>query len=576
MLPLLLVLTLLAAACASVSSGSTEPSGGDDDDADAGEPQYGGRFVYGLEAETTSGWCLAEGQLAIAGIQVARSIYDTLTVPDGNGGFQPFLAESVTPNADYTEWTIRVRDGITFHDGSPLNAEVVANNLAAFRGDYPGREGLLFIFVLGDIIDTVPGDGHVDGITVEDDMTVQVRMSRPWVSFPSFLYSSGRLGMMGQEQLDDPAFDDDPNNDDEPDDCATDLIGTGPFKLDDWQVNSRMLLKRNEDYWRTDENGNQLPYLDELEFRPIPEEGQRSNGLRADELDGFHLSSITGSLIMDEMRALDEAEQVNLIEESQDFAEVGFLMMNLSQAPFDDIRVREAAALALDAELSNEIFSKSIPPLANGPFAPGAAGYVEDTGYHHSDPERARELVEEYEAENGPIEFVVTATPTSELLKQVDFAIEAWRDVGMTARRNTLEQSALIETAVAGGFQMLTFRNYPGFDPDNLYVWWYDANSNPVNFPRIADPEVDRLLDAGRVTADPAEREQIYQDLNRRLNEQYYFLWTTWAIWSVPMDPDFHGVVGARPVDENGASDPELDYTGLAVGHDMALMWKEQ
>ena len=75
---------------------STQPSGGDDDDADAGPPQYGGQMIYGLEAETTNGWCLPEGQLAIAGIQVARTIYDTLTVPDGDGGFGPFLAESVS------------------------------------------------------------------------------------------------------------------------------------------------------------------------------------------------------------------------------------------------------------------------------------------------------------------------------------------------------------------------------------------------------------------------------------------------------------------------------------------------
>lgn len=568
MLPVLLAFTLLAAACASVSSGSTEPSGGDDDDADAGAPQYGGRYVYGLEAETTNGWCLAEGQLAIAGIQVARSIYDTLTIPDGNGGFQPFLAESVTPNADYTEWTIRVRDDVVFHDGSPLTAEVVANNLAAFRGDYPGRAGLLFTFVLSDIIDETAGDGRVDGITVQDEMTLQVRTSRPWVSFPSFLYSSGRLGIMGQAQLDDA------------ENCGTNLIGTGPFVLedrDDWRVNSRMLLHRNEDYWRSDENGNQLPYLDELEFRPIPEEGQRVNGLRSGELDAFHLSSITGSLIMDEMRSLDEAEQVNLIEESGEYSEVGFLMLNLTEPPFNDIRIREAVALAVDADLSNEIFSKSIPQLANGPFAPGAAGYVEDTGFRTSDPERARQLVEEYEEETGePVEFIISSAPTSELLKQVRYARNAFEDVGMTVRITTLEQSALIQTAIEGGFQMITFRNYPGFDPDNLYVWWYDGNTNPVNFPNIADPEVDRLLDAGRTTADRAEREQIYQDLNRRLNEQHYFLWTTWCIWSVPMDPEFHGVIGARPVDENGASVTGQDYTGLAVGHDMALVWKEQ
>src|SRR5690606_32067359 len=147
-------LALVASACASVETGATQVSGGDDDDADAGPPQYGGKMVYGLEAETTNGWCLPEGQLAISGIQVARTIYDTLTVPNGDGEFVPFLAESVTPDPDYTVWTIRLRPGIRFHDGSPLTAEVVKNNLDAYRGQYPGRTSLLFQFVLADI-DTV-------------------------------------------------------------------------------------------------------------------------------------------------------------------------------------------------------------------------------------------------------------------------------------------------------------------------------------------------------------------------------------------------------------------------------------
>jgi ABC-type transport system substrate-binding protein len=91
-----------------------------------------------------------------------------------------------------------------------------------------------------------------------------------------------------------------------------------------------------------------------------------------------------------------------------------------------------------------------------------------------------------------------------------------------------------------------------------------------VNFMGFDDPEVNQLLDRGRVTADRAQRQEIYAELNRELNRENYMLWSAWAIWAVPMDPDFHGVVGARPPD-GGA-----DYTGLAVGHDMALAWKEQ
>ena len=116
---------------------------------------------------------------------------------------------------------------------------------------------------------------------------------------------------------------------------------------------------------------------------------------------------------------------------------------------------------------------------------------------------------------------------------------------------------------------MVTFRNYPGLDPDNLYVWWY-GKSNPVNFMGFDDPEVNDLLDRGRETADEGERKTIYEDLNKELNKERYFLWTTWTIWAMPSAPDVHGFVGARGPD--GGS----DYTGLALGVDPALIWREQ
>jgi hypothetical protein len=97
-------------------------------------PQYGGSVTFGIEAATQNGWCIPEAQLAISGIQVARAVYDTLTVPDGEGGFQPHLAESIGANDDFTEWTLELREDIQFHNGEELDAELVAYNLDIARG----------------------------------------------------------------------------------------------------------------------------------------------------------------------------------------------------------------------------------------------------------------------------------------------------------------------------------------------------------------------------------------------------------------------------------------------------------
>jgi peptide/nickel transport system substrate-binding protein len=541
-----LAAALVAAACGGgADPGEADPTG----EEEAGDPEYGGRVVYGLEAETADGWCLTESRLAIAGIMVARSIYDTLTVPDGDEGFRPHLAESIEPNDDHTEWTITVREGITFHDGSELDAEVVANNLNAYRGAYEGRNPDLFIFVFQDVED----------VTAEDEMTVKVTTSRPWSALPATLYASGRLGIMAQAQLDD-------------EDCFRNLIGTGPFEFVDWQVNDRLIVERNENYWRTDADGNQLPYLDEIEYRPVLEHQTRLNALQSGEIDAYHGDSNTGSLFLLDLREEAEAGQINLVE-SEDFAEVGHLMLNTSEPPFDNPIAREAAARAVDREQLNETLQAGLPTLANGLFAPGSIGYLEDTGWVEYDPERARELVQQYEEETGEeFEFLISSTPSTEIINIVDMTREFYEEVGMSVSTTQFDQSALIDAAITGNYQAMTWRNYPGFDPDTLYVWFYGGS--PVNFGRFDDPEVNRLLDEGR-EADPdsAEREEIYQELNRTLTEGMYMLWTSWTRWYIPSAPDVYGIVGARPVGTDGSD----DYTGFAThGHDPALMWREQ
>ena len=253
---LALAIVLVAAACGGGGSDKSSSSSGSTGDSSAGKPVYGGKVTYGLEAENSNGWCLPEGQLAISGIMVARTIYDTLTVPNDKGEYKPFLASSVDHDPTYTQWTIKLRPGIKFHDGTALDSTVVKNNLDAYRGKYPGRSSLLFSIVLDNITD----------VTAPDPMTVTITTKTPWPALPSYLYSSGRLGIMAQAQLDDK------------DTCDTKLIGTGPFKLKEWKVNDHLTAVKNPDYWLKDSSGNKLPYLDEIEFRPIIEPSARAVG----------------------------------------------------------------------------------------------------------------------------------------------------------------------------------------------------------------------------------------------------------------------------------------------------------
>ena len=107
----------------SKKSSSSGSSGSAGSSSDTTKPTLGGSVVYAQEAEDAGGLCLPEAQLDINGINYAQTIYDTLTAPDADGKFVPFLAKSVEHNADGTVWTIVLRDGVKFHDGTAAHRD---------------------------------------------------------------------------------------------------------------------------------------------------------------------------------------------------------------------------------------------------------------------------------------------------------------------------------------------------------------------------------------------------------------------------------------------------------------------
>jgi len=534
----LLVLGMVAGACGGSSDSNGGGSeGGSTTSAEAATPTPGGEVAYGLEAETSGGWCLPEAQLAISGLQIGRAVYDTLTLPNADGDYVPYLAKSVTPNATFDKWTIELRDGVKFHDGTDLDSEVVKNNIDAFRGAYPARAPLLFIFVYE----------NIDTVEVAGPLTVEVTTKTPWPAFPAYLYANGRMGIMAQAQLDDP------------DHCDENMIGTGPFIKKEWKLNDHLRVERNPDYWN-----QPYPYLDAIDFRPVPDAVQRMNSLEAGDLSIMHTNA---ALSIDTMRGLAESGDLSLVEGPQ-YAEVNYMLLNAARPPFDNILARRALAYAIDRDALREVLTKNVLANASGPFGPGSMGYLDDAGFPEFDLAKAKELVAQYKAETGnDVEFTITnnADPDSQAASQM------WKEMaekaGMKVDLKMVEQGAEIDDAIAGNFDTDLWRNHPGGDPDLQYVWWHSGS--PVNFGKFEDPEIDRLLEEGRVETDPAKRTRIYEDMNRRFADQVWNIWSQWTLWVVASKPDVHGVLGPDLPD---GSEP---FPGLADGHQLTGIWIE-
>ena len=554
LLALLLGLTMFAAACGDDDGGDDaapedteqpdEGEGTEDvapEDAE-GDPVPGGSLTYALEAETNGGFCLPEAQLAIAGMQVATTLYDTLTKPDADGEIQPYLAESVEANEDSTQWTIKVREGVTFHDGTPLDAQVVANNIDAYRGAYANRSPLLFRFVFQDI----------ESVQVVDPMTVQVNMVRPWSAFDWFLWGSNRVGIMAQAQLDDPS------------ECGSNMIGTGPFKLDSWTVNEELVASKNADYWQTDEDGNQLPYLDSITYVPIPEVASRGNALESGQVDVMHTSDT--EQIAQRLQPLAESDEIKLLQ-TDAYGEVNYLMLNVSQPPFNNKNARLAVAHALDRQLLIDVRGGGLGSVADGPFASDVTGYVEDPGFPQYDLAQAEEFAAAYEAETGqPLSFNYTFVSTESGQLTAQEIQTQLADAGIEINLDPAgDQATTINKALAGDFQAVGWRNHPGSDPDGQYNWWYEAS--PVNFGRIADPEINRLLDEGRQAPLGEERDAIYEDLNRRFAEEVWNIWTSTTVWAIASQPNVQNLLGYGPAGGSGA------FPGLGTGHDVTGIW---
>ena len=201
-------------------------------------PKSGGSLTFAVEAEE-QGFDPASARYDATGIIYARTVFDPLTTVAADGTIQPYLAQAVTPNADYSEWTIQMRPNVVFHDGTTCDAASVVGSLEHFLG--------------GEYSFTAKPIEH---ITATGPLTVSVKMNQPWVPFDAYL--AGGIG--GQlAWVIPPSMIANKNGTNHP-------VGTGPFMFSEWVVNDHFTAKKNPHYWRPG-----LPYLDSITYKPIPE-----------------------------------------------------------------------------------------------------------------------------------------------------------------------------------------------------------------------------------------------------------------------------------------------------------------
>lgn len=507
----------------------------------APEPEYGGTIVVGGEAEVANPWIPAAMQCDSFCQMRARSFFDPLVVVDQDLNWRPFLAESIEANEDSTVFTVKVREGISFHDGTPLNADAVIDNLkrtasgilvkAAVKDLALGADGLLLIEKLDDMTFTLQTGKDGDPA---NPIT--------WPLFPYYL--GGQFGLIASPTWL-AAADADPT-------LAPQAVGTGPFVFGSFAPGDNMVVNRNENYWLSDANGNQLPYLDSIEFKVIPDSQTRATALQSGDLD--MMSTSDAAVLSD----LEGNEDFPTLLQNQ-YGETNYILMHLTKPYLADQSVRCALLQAVDKEDLIDVIANGNADPANGPFSPGQEGYLADNGSLPYDQAAASAAIEAYEAANGPLTINYSTTTATVNLLTAQYLQEAWGQVGVDVTIDQIEQSKLINNALFGdaAFDAFGWRNHAGLFADTQYYWWHSSAASDdgqlaLNFGRLRDTVIDDLLDKSRQELDPDLRRGYAEDINRRFAEQCFIIPTSFTKWGVVSNTSVQGIGQTPQADGDG------------------------
>lgn len=525
---LFLGLVLVAAACGGSDGGAGGTDGADGTDSTtttASGPQRnpvkGGELIFGTESDVAT---LAPGEAAQPSDKlITLGIYDTLTTYI-DGQVEPYLLESLESNAELTQYTGTLREGILFHDDTPLNAEAVVKHFDRLKDPATACP-------CATTINAITSIDMPDG---PEGLSLVFNLEGPDVAFPNLLagssgYIESPTAVAGGLNL------------------KTGGVGTGPFTLAEFSAGERVVLEAWPKYWQKDENGIQLPYLDKLTIVPIPDSGQRLSALETGDIDIFQTA---------DSKTVKQGEDAGFAAQKISGSSSTILLMNNAKPPFDDVRARQAVAYAIDKDLINERAYDGVRVPSYSGFALDSPFYNPDGETPRFDPDKARELVDEL----GGLKFSIVCIPTPEADLILNIVKQLGEDVGMEITLETQEQGAFVNRMFsrAGDYEAACFRSAHFIEPDAIRGGLTTDDAGNLVF--YSNPEVDTLLDEARQTTDFDERKAKYDRVQEITGEEVPLITTLYDLFGNVYDATRVGPPPEGEPNSLGAVKPGLLY----------------
>jgi peptide/nickel transport system substrate-binding protein len=466
-----------------------------------GEQPSGGSIVYGLTL-TPSGIDPHIDASSELGIPLT-SVYDPLVWLAPDGEFVPGLAKSWEISDDGLTYTFQLRDDVTFHDGTPFNANAVRfslDRIAAPETQSRKARGML---------------GPYDRTEVVDDHTVRVNFTEPYAPFLASL-STVYLAMVSPEAVAEWG-----------DEYQFHQVGTGPFIFEEYVPKDHLTLVRNPDYdWAPsffDHNGP--PKLEKATFRFYSDPATRALALESGEAD------VMGEIPPQDAVRLDNSSEYALMPIPVPGQPLQFFA-NTQRSPLDDLQVRRALIYAVNRPAIVETVFEKYSPAAYGPLNRSTFAYdpsVEDI--YRCDPEQAAALLEAAgwtdsdadgirDRDGKPLKLEVILMGWGYIPEVAQMLQDQLKQVGVRMESRQMTFSNALGEVAEGNYHMVPFL-FSNSDPDILRTTFHSDNiEGGFNWSKFSDAQLDAWLEEGTREMDEAARRDIYANIQQYIMEK--------------------------------------------------------
>ncbi|MFB4213878.1 ABC transporter substrate-binding protein [Shouchella sp. JSM 1781072] len=492
---------LLLAACGGDEDTSSDGNSDTNDNGNGTEQADGGTLIFarGGDSQGLDPGAVTDGESS----RVTKQIYETLIEFDEDSfELTEGLATSWEPSEDGLNYVFTLREGVTFHDGTPFNADAVKLNFERWADEnheYAFKEDGYTYSVYGTLFGL--GDEHViDEINVINDYEVEFVLNEPLGAFLQNVAAS-YFGIISPAALEEHGA----NIDENP-------VGTGPFEFVSWQRDSSIVLEKNENYW---EEG--LPHLNGVTFSVIGDNSARLSSLLSGDID------IMDGLSPDDISQIEGADGYEVFERVPN--NVGYLGFNTEVEPFDDPLVRQAFNHAINKEdLITAVYGGQATTAVNA-IPEDYLGHNDEIEDYEYDLDLAQELLAEAGLEDG-FEFDLWTMPVPRPympnpMRAAELIQAELSELGITANIVEKEWAVYLEE-IELGYHDVFMLGWSGVNGDADYFLGTILHTDGIpgsNQTFYSNEEVDALLDEAKRTVDPDERASLYEEAQVLIHE---------------------------------------------------------